>query len=68
MVDQGSVTSFDADAGLGEIEDDSGAIYGFHCTAIAGGSRQIEIGKAVAFIVEAGGPGRWEATRVTPLD
>ncbi len=68
MVERGSVLDFDADVGLGEIEGDADTTYQFHCTAITDGSRQIDVGKAVTFVVEAGGPGRWEATRVTLLD
>jgi hypothetical protein len=40
--------------------------YPFHCTAIADGSRTIEVGTFVTFDVVAGRLGRWEASAVTP--
>lgn len=64
----GTVDRFDVDAGLGEVLAQDGDRYLFHCTAITDGSRQVEIGRAVAFVVGPGGPGRWEARSVRPLD
>ncbi len=57
----GSVSRFDAHRGLGEITADDGTTYGFHCTAIADGSRRIDEGASVRFDVIAGRLGRWEA-------
>jgi CspA family cold shock protein len=62
---QGTVATFDEPRGLGTIESE-GAIYPFHCTAIADGSRTIAEGTAVTFEVRPGGLGRWEATAIAP--
>lgn len=62
----GAVTRYDADAGLGEVATGD-RTYPFHCTAIADGSRLIEVGRAVAIVIGPGGPGRWEAVAVRPL-
>jgi len=62
----GRVASFDAEVGLGRIEDDGGRTYPFHCVAVADGSRQIEPGAWVRFRVAAGLPGRWEAADIRP--
>ena len=45
----GRVASFDAARGLGTVEDDAGTTYGFHATAIAGGTRRIDVGAPVAW-------------------
>lgn len=66
MTVRGTVAEFDEARGLGTVEVD-GAAYPFHCTAIADGSRTIEVGTAVTFEVSAGGMGRWEATAITPV-
>ena len=62
----GSVTSFDSHRGLGEITADDGSVHPFHCTAVADGSRTIEVGTAVRFALVAGPLGRWEAGEVAP--
>ena len=61
---QGRVTSFDDPRGLGELTADDGTVYPFHCTAIADGSRTIEVGADVRFEVVPGRMGRWEAGRI----
>jgi cold shock CspA family protein len=63
----GIVDSFDADVGLGQVLDERGARWLFHCTAIADGSRVIDVGAAVEFEIRSGGPGRWEAFSVSKL-
>ena len=63
----GRVASFDPARGLGTVTDDSGATYGFHATAIADGSRHIEAGTLVVFVVAAGHRGRYEARSVEPV-
>ena len=63
----GRVTSFDAARGLGTVHDDAGPAYGFHATAIADGSRRIEVGAAVTFVVAPGHRGRYEARSVEPV-
>jgi cold shock CspA family protein len=60
----GVVTAFDEDRGLGEIEDEDGRRYPFHCTRIADGTRTIPVGAKVEFSVVPGLPGRWEAAAI----
>ena len=57
----GRVTEFDEQVGLGVVQGDDGVSYPFHCTAIADGSRTIDVGAHVAFTVQPGPGGRWEA-------
>jgi len=66
-VSRGTVTSFDDHAGLGEVSSNSGVTHAFHCTALADGSRTIEVGAQVTYSVAPAGAGRWEAMLVTPL-
>ena len=61
----GVVIDFDEDRGLGTVGAGDQQ-WMFHCTTIAGGGRSIAVGTPVAFVVRAGGPGRWEAFEVTP--
>lgn len=61
----GVVASFDTAAGLGVITGDDGAAYPFHCTAIADGSRNVEVGRSVTFTRVAGHLGRVEATQIS---
>ncbi len=63
----GTVLDFDADVGLGHVEASTGERYQFHCTAITDGTRVIDVGRSVGFVVAAGGPGRWEAVSVVPI-
>jgi cold shock CspA family protein len=60
------VTTFDERRGIGEIEGDDGAVYPFHCTVIADGSRTIAVGTAVGFERVPGHLGRWEAASIVP--
>lgn len=60
----GTVASFDKAAGLGVIEGSDGATYPFHCTAIADGTRDIDVGRAVTFTIAAGHLGKLEATQI----
>lgn len=59
---KGTVTDFDDPRGLGTVTAEDGAAYAFHCTAIADGTRTIDVGTAVEFDVVPGRMGRWEAT------
>lgn len=59
----GAVTSF-ADDGWGVVHDADGAEYPFHSTAIADGTRRIDVGAEVSFELRPGRQGRWEATTV----
>lgn len=61
----GTVTAFDDARGLGTITTDEGDRLGFHCTAIADGTRTIPVGARVVFTVVAGRLGLWEADGVT---
>ncbi len=64
---RGRVASFDPGRGLGLVSDEDGASYGFHATAIADGSRRIEVGAAVVFTVAPGQRGLYEARSLTPV-
>ena len=61
----GTVTAFDEGRGLGTITTDEFDQLGFHCTAIADGTRTIRVHAPVSFTVVAGRLGRWEADDVT---
>ena len=61
----GTVTSFDAHRGLGEVTDPDGRTWMFHCVEIADGSRTIEVGTHVEFEAMAK-LGRWEAAQLRP--
>ena len=63
----GRVTSFDPARGLGTVTDDEGDVFDFHATAIANGSRTIDVGTDVAFVVTPGHRGRYEAGSLVPL-
>jgi cold shock CspA family protein len=63
---RGTVTAFDEHRGIGELVADDGATYGFHCTAIADGTRTIAVGATVEFTVVPGHLGRWEASAIEP--
>jgi cold shock CspA family protein len=58
---------FDATRGLGTVDDDDRATYGFHATAIADGSRRIEVGTPVVFTVSPGHRGLYEARSLLPV-
>jgi cold shock CspA family protein len=57
----GRVASFDATRGLGTVADDAGAVYAFHATAVADGSRRIDVGTRVSYLLAPGHGGRHEA-------
>ena len=61
----GVVTSFDIRRGLGEITDESGTVWPFHCAEIADGSRNIDLGQRVSFVTRFHVV-RTEAFAVTP--
>ncbi len=65
-ISSGEVVSFDEDRGWGTVEDGGGHQLWFHCTAVADGTRTIEVGTAVRYRVVAGNLGRWEATGLEP--
>jgi cold shock CspA family protein len=63
-VARGVVIDYDTAVGLGTLQADNGRSYGFHCTQIADGSRDIDPGSRVEFDVVAGHLGRWEAVGI----
>lgn len=63
----GTVSAFDGHRGLGTVTDVRGREWPFHCTAIADGSRTIEVGTAVVFRPTPGHLGRMEAADVQPV-
>jgi CspA family cold shock protein len=62
----GVVTEFDEPAGFGTVTAEDGEAHFFHCTAIADGTRTIDVGAKVRFEVVAGRQGRWEAADLRP--
>ena len=62
----GRVASFDDATGWGVVAADGGIEYPFHCTAIADGTRAIEVEAAVTFQLIPGHRGQWEAAGITP--
>ena len=60
----GRVVAFDDGRGWGAVRSEGGEELFFHCTAVADGSRTIEVGTAVCFTVVPGHLGRWEATAI----
>ncbi len=60
----GVVSAFDDQRGLGTVEDASGSSFDFHCTAIADGSRHIDVGTTVLFALRRSHLGRIEATEL----
>jgi cold shock CspA family protein len=62
----GRVASFDPARGIGTVTDDAGAAYDFHATAIADGTRRIDVGAAVSFTLTPGHRGRYEVRGLAP--
>ena len=60
----GVVTAFEEERGLGTAQDEGGARFDFHCTSIVDGTRSIEVGRAVLFVVRPGRRGRLEAWEI----
>ncbi len=63
----GVVVSFDSARGIGEVSDNAGGTLGFHCTAVADGSRSIAVGTRVHFRKVPGHAGRYEATELVAV-
>jgi cold shock CspA family protein len=61
------VAAFDEAAGYGTVRDVDGRDWWFHCTAISGGTRQIDRGAAVVCRVVPGRQGRWECVDVVAI-
>ncbi len=64
---RGVVTTFDPQRGVGVIETSTGERFGFHCTAIADGSRRIDEGAEVSLATGPGRHGRWEAVDIARI-
>jgi len=62
--EHGHVAAYDARRGLGIIARDDGHQFGFHCTAITDGTRDIPVGATVTFRVVPGHLGAWEAATI----
>ncbi len=63
----GVVTAFDDPRGLGMVRAEDGSSYRFHCTALSDGTRTVEVGTRVVFVVAAGHGGHDEARAITPV-
>lgn len=61
---RGVVAAFDEARGLGTVRDENGIETFFHCTAIAGGARTIDVGSTVEYAVVPGHIGQWEAAEI----
>ena len=64
----GAVSEFDDPRGLGVVRSDDGETFPFHCTALADGSRTVDVGARVVFTVAPGHRGRYEARSVTAVE
>jgi cold shock CspA family protein len=63
----GTVATFDDAKGFGTVRDErTGEEHFFHCTAIADGTRTIDVGATVTFDVVPGRNGEWEARAIVP--
>jgi cold shock CspA family protein len=58
---RGEVVAFDEHAGYGTVRGDDGRSLFFHCTAVADGTRRIDVGARVTYEVVPGHLGRYEA-------
>ncbi len=63
----GTVTAFSDEDGLGQVTGEDGGVHPFHCTALADGTRTVEVGTAVSFQLVPAHHGRREARPVVPL-
>lgn len=63
---KGTVTWFDDPRGIGVVTGDDGREFPFHCTAIADGTRHIEVGAPVIFEARPAHLGRMEALGIAP--
>jgi cold shock CspA family protein len=61
----GTVVEFDEHKGYGTVEAEDGRRLFFHCTALADGTRSVDVGAEVTFEVRPGHLGKWEAAVVT---
>jgi len=64
---RGRVIEFDEEKGTGVVESLDGRMLTFHCTAIADGSRTIEVGTEVLYNAKPGHLGQWQAMAIEPF-
>jgi cold shock CspA family protein len=57
----GQVVAFDDFAGWGTVREADATERFFHCTRIADGSRHLDVGTHVTFVLAPVGLGTWEA-------
>ena len=57
----GQVVAFDDFAGWGTVREVDATERFFHCTRIADGSRHLDVGTHVTFVLAPVGLGTWEA-------
>ncbi len=62
----GQVEQYDERRGWGTVVEAGGRRYPFHCTAISDGTRRIDAGTGVVFVVAAGHHGQLEAVSLQP--
>jgi cold shock CspA family protein len=62
----GTVSEFDGASGLGVVSDVAGERWPFHCVSIVDGTRTIEPGTPVEFVVEVR-VSRLEAVSIRPV-
>lgn len=62
------MSEFDGHRGLGTVVARDGQAFPFHCTSIADGSRTIDEGTAVTFVIVPGHRGQWEAAAIAPAE
>lgn len=64
---RGTVTAFSDADGLGQVTGEDGSVHPFHCTALADGTRTVQVGTPVSYQLVPAHHGRLEARPVTPL-
>ncbi len=64
---KGVVVAFEEERGLGTLRGEDGSEVPFHCVAVADGSRRVEVGRSVVYLVGPGHRGVLEATVVVAL-
>lgn len=60
-VARATVIDFDESRGLGSARSDAGDVYSFHCSALADGTRAVEVGTVVFFRICGALAGEFEA-------
>jgi len=63
----GRVIEFDEHVGLGVVADGADETFPFHCTQIVDGSRTIDVGTSVVFVVVENRPKGPEAYEISKI-